>query len=141
MDYRIDLLGVPKTQSVPIQMITVPCGVFPNILVPSLTLGTRCVWYIVDNFDNMNILRQGISYRPSGGVDSPYLSEYMSICYVGQPVFKYTSNVESDCCLFGWVYNQPNPDDPYEVIHHAFKLCIQFRNINQNGVYDGYQYQ
>jgi len=144
MDYRIDLIGDQETLNVPIQTITVPCGVVPNLLF--YTFGqsnARVVFNIVDSFDIMRVISTFpyVAYPKATKPFTPYLPDYMSAREIGNNTFNYTSNVETDCCLFGYLYHSPNPDDQSEVVYNAFKLRIQFRNINQFGVYDGYQYQ
>lgn len=140
MNYRIDFLGVPDKQNVPEQVITVPCGVVPNILYyTNGDSATRCLWKRVNNFTEKQILDYGQVWPHAQHADSPYLPEYASTYTNGYAnKFNYTSFTESDCCLICEVKFIDGVEYLYS---YYMNIRIQYRNINQYEVYDGYQYQ
>jgi len=132
MTYRIDYLDSTNEQ-----VITVPIGTKAHFAftAPDINPYNSSRVYIA--------IWDGKYYLYSSTiltVSSPYLPEYISVsANPGTDVqFGISSNKEEDIKFKASVHNYSSgePTSTYDIY-----VRIQFRNINQNGVYDGYQYR
>ena len=132
MTYRIDYLDSTNEQ-----VITVPVGTkaYFAFTAPDINPYNSSIVYIAI-WDGKYYLYGSTILT----VSSPYLPEYISAsANTGTVVqFGISSNKEEDIKFKASVYNESSgePTSTYDIY-----VRIQFRNINQYGVYDGYQYQ